>query len=98
MIVIEEEYGDYEATTAVNDDCQGERETLAGQVGRAGWQVVTAVHSSAGVELHLLPALHVWDFPRLGRRVAYGRDDQDALRRFVRQLELAAEPAAGPTA
>jgi hypothetical protein len=64
---------------------------------RAGWQVVTAVHSPSGVELHLLPALHVWDFPRLGRRVAYGRDDQDALCRFVRQLKGAAEPAAGPT-
>ena len=89
-------YGDGESATAVSEDCQREREALAHQVARAGWQIVTAVHSRSGVELHLFPALHVWDFPRLGRRVAYGRDDQDALRRFVQQLEGAAEPAAEP--
>ena len=87
---------DGESATAVSKDCQREREALAHEVACAEWQIVTAVHSPSGVELHLFPALHVWDFPQLGRRVAYGRDDQDALRRFVRQLEGAAEPAAEP--
>ena len=96
-MILDLRYGDDEGATAVKEGCQREREALACQVARAGWQVVIAVHSPSGVELHLLPALHVWDFPRLGRRLAYGRDDQDALRRFVRQLEAAAEPAAGPT-
>ena len=89
-------YGDGESATAVSEDCRREREALAHQVAHAGWQIVTAVHSPSGVELHLFPALDVWDFPRLGRRVAYGRDDQDALRRFVQQVEGAAEPAAEP--
>lgn len=83
---------------AVNEDWRRERETLTRHVARAGWDVVTAVHSPMGVELHLHPAPHVWDFARLGRRVAYGRNDQDALRRFVRQLERAAEPVVEPTA
>ena len=95
-MVLDAGYGDGESATAVSEDCQREREALAHQVACAGWQIVTAVHSPVGVELHLFPALHVWDFPRLGRRVAYGRNDQDALRRFVRQLDGAAEPAAEP--
>jgi hypothetical protein len=97
MVIPDLRYGDDDGATAVKEDCQRECEALACQVARAGWQIVTAVHSPSGVELHLLPGLYVWDFPRLGRRLAYGRDDQDALRRFVRQLEAAAEPAAGPT-
>jgi hypothetical protein len=79
----------YEDAVAVHEDLPRAHEALTRQVENAGWQVVTAVHSPAGVELHLQPALHVWDFSRLGRRFAYGRDNQDALRRFVRQLERA---------
>jgi hypothetical protein len=85
--------GGVEVIGVVNEDQRREGEALARHVASAGWQVVAAVHSPAGVELHLHPALHVWDFPRLGRRFAYGRDDWDALRRFVRQLDL--DPAAG---
>jgi hypothetical protein len=95
MMNVHVEYDDGEDAGAVNENSRAGRETLARQVACAGWYVVAAVHSPIGVELHLHPALDVWDFPRLGRRVAYGRDDEDALRRFVRQLE--AEPAAGPT-
>ena len=52
----------------------------------AAWDVVSVVHSRSGVELRLFPALHVWDFPAHGQRFAHGRDENDALSRFARQL------------
>ena len=60
---------------------------LAQRLASAGWEVIAEIRSQAGVELWLHPAPHVWDFPRLGQRVAYGRDDQDAMRRVLRQLD-----------
>jgi hypothetical protein len=86
MMPVDAEYRNDENAVAVTNDHQHECEVLAHQVVRLGWEVVSSVHSRTGVELHLHPASHVWDFPTLGRRVVYGRDDQDALRRFVRLL------------
>jgi hypothetical protein len=62
------------------------RATVRPQMGNTAWDVVTVVHSRAGVELRLLPALHIWDFPARGQRFAYGRDEHDALSRFAQQL------------